>query len=409
MVLSGIGRTRLTTQDISSFYPVTSIWTIDLAYLLRHYQVEDFTFYTLHIGVNWRHSSIPFYKESLQKDVKRIHSLFARAREQNVRVVPVGLKPDDLKRFLLSNRYAVILLVDLNLLSCHLCKEKQRKDWWKGLCYPKPSQPAEPAAACAARASTPSPAYGGPAMPSPSLYGTLAQGPKPVPEASPPIAIASSVGSAHSSPSRPLAPRGPAGGLPHRHPSVSSMPSPTKPLSSQQVTSFSSSVSRRLSFGGLFPTSAPAAPSIPPASISPSSSFQSSSSTLPNATLQGNTQAATVQTPNPQLTASSPLLPSRSRNHSSSSSLMNQAHSSPAPTCLGLCTSYSQKGYQLVVSPPEFVGHYIVLIGYDRDTDMFFFRDPGSPSELCAISGDQLEKAYCCPETDRDLIVVRMM
>ena len=40
---------------------------------------------------------------------------------------------------------------------------------------------------------------------------------------------------------------------------------------------------------------------------------------------------------------------------------------------------------------------------------MFFYRDPGSESEICAISSEVLEGAYTCNGTDRDLIVVRLL
>lgn len=46
---------------------------------------------------------------------------------------------------------------------------------------------------------------------------------------------------------------------------------------------------------------------------------------------------------------------------------------------------------------------------YDKETDMFFFRDPGSESEICAIGNDELERCFVCKETDLDLIVVKLM
>ena len=52
----------------------------------------------------------------------------------------------------------------------------------------------------------------------------------------------------------------------------------------------------------------------------------------------------------------------------------------------------------------EFAGHYIVLIGYDKENDMFLFRDPGTDSELCVVSFDNLELSMS-KETDNDLIV----
>jgi hypothetical protein len=67
-----------------------------------------------------------FYRDSIQEDFKRIHPLFAKASENGVRVVPVTLVMDDIKRFLLSNRYAIILLVNSNLLSCLTCRKTKK-------------------------------------------------------------------------------------------------------------------------------------------------------------------------------------------------------------------------------------------------------------------------------------------
>ncbi|KAJ3408535.1 hypothetical protein HDV05_004949 [Chytridiales sp. JEL 0842] len=110
----------------SSFASTQSVWTIDLAYLLRHFGVEDFTYYTSHIGVNWQYSSNQFYKDSINADQRRVHALFAAAHDSNVRVVPMILSIDDMRRFLISGRYSLLMLVDLNKLNCGVCKKKQK-------------------------------------------------------------------------------------------------------------------------------------------------------------------------------------------------------------------------------------------------------------------------------------------
>ncbi|KAJ1545081.1 hypothetical protein HK405_008166 [Cladochytrium tenue] len=180
-----------------------SVWTIDLAYLLKAFGVDDFTYYTSHVGVNWQFSqSVPFYRDSLgsssqrrasltpsaphllspdrlpartnsggsgagiastrstpsgspsrlhslhapqpptsaggsgaypsyalicaaaTSDPQRVHQLFAAAGAAGVRVVSTVLPLDDIRRFLLSGRYAVILLVDLNRLKCIPCARR---------------------------------------------------------------------------------------------------------------------------------------------------------------------------------------------------------------------------------------------------------------------------------------------
>jgi hypothetical protein len=252
--------------------------------------------YTCHIGVNWTHAQHPFYKDALQKDLKRIHHLFAKARESHVRVVPQQLSLNDIRRFLLSNRYCVLALVNLNLLQCHLCKEKQRKEWWKKWLFKEPEK----------------------------LERETSSSPIPVHA----IEI-------------------------HKFP-------PASP-SSSLGSSIPSSVPRRLSFG-TFPSS-------------------------PGSPLYNTPQPST------KFHMAEPLLPKSPEKEAS---------------CLGLCTQFSKSSYHFV-KPVEFVGHFIVLIGYDPEIDMFFYRDPGSESKLCAIHGDDLEKAYSCQQTDHDLIVVRIL
>jgi hypothetical protein len=93
--------------------------------------------YTSHIGVNWNHFSSPFYK-GLQDDQKRIHSLFARAKESGVRVIPSPLDMDDIKRFVVSNRYAIIVLANLGQLRCNLCNVKIGwRNWFQTFLFPE--------------------------------------------------------------------------------------------------------------------------------------------------------------------------------------------------------------------------------------------------------------------------------
>ncbi|KAJ3236438.1 hypothetical protein HDU78_004638 [Chytriomyces hyalinus] len=114
-----------------------SVWTIDLAYLLKAFGVTDFTYYTTYIGVNYNYASKQFYKNAFQTDSRRIHSLFADAQDNGVRVVPLLLPLDDMKRFLMSGRYAVLMLVNLSSVQCRVCRrkairaeKKRRKEVW---------------------------------------------------------------------------------------------------------------------------------------------------------------------------------------------------------------------------------------------------------------------------------------
>lgn len=79
-------------------------------------------------------------------------------------------------------------------------------------------------------------------------------------------------------------------------------------------------------------------------------------------------------------------------------------------TCGGICSS-NNHGYELVNNSdePDFVGHYIVLIGYDSDSDSFYYRDPGTSEELCKINSSVLERAKNSPGTDHDMIVIKLL
>ncbi|KAJ3116287.1 guanylyl cyclase domain-containing protein 1 [Physocladia obscura] len=102
-----------------------SVWTIDLAYIFKAFGLCDFTYYTTHVGINFNYASTSYYKSTFQTDSRRIHSLFADAQDNGVRVVPLLLPLDDIKRFLMSGRYAVLMLINLNAIKCRVCARRE--------------------------------------------------------------------------------------------------------------------------------------------------------------------------------------------------------------------------------------------------------------------------------------------
>ncbi|KAJ3307609.1 hypothetical protein HDU76_004496 [Blyttiomyces sp. JEL0837] len=125
MVLTALGKVHCDPIQLRALIVNESVWTIDLAYLFKHFGVEDFTYYTSYIGVNWQYASkVPFYKDTISLDMRRVHLLFAAAHESGVRVVPMVLSLDDMRRFLMSGQYAILMLVDLRFLECGVCKTK---------------------------------------------------------------------------------------------------------------------------------------------------------------------------------------------------------------------------------------------------------------------------------------------
>ncbi|TPX60797.1 hypothetical protein PhCBS80983_g01522 [Powellomyces hirtus] len=289
------------------------VWTIDLAYLLRKYGIDDFTYYTSYIGVNQQYNRTQFYSATISHDRSRVHSLFAGAHDNNVRVVAWTLPIDDMIRFLDSNRYAIIILVDLNLLHCRNCKkararksyqgvkktdsnmvlcgserEKQTQAAWSWWWWPwAKSNDVAPASALPMSKSSLTPPLASPSSRTPSHYHT------------------------HFS----------------HH-----MPPPQPSCLSSLFSCFFS----------------------PPPSSSPYSSSLSSSTPL------------------------------------SSSSHTNK---------------HSRSSKSLAAS---FVGHYILLVGYDPDSDRFTYRDPGTDHEMCTVDADALHEARRAPGTDCDVIVVRV-
>ena len=50
----------------------------------------------------------------------------------------------------------------------------------------------------------------------------------------------------------------------------------------------------------------------------------------------------------------------------------------------------------------EYLGHFIILIGYDPTEDLFVYRDPAIDDAFCTISADDLDKARQSEGTDHD-------
>ncbi|CAI0443395.1 unnamed protein product, partial [Linum tenue] len=69
--------------DISS---TTSIWTVDLAYLLKRFSVR-FSYFTVTIGANPSYSVETYYKEQLPTDVLRVDMLFEKASEEGINIL----------------------------------------------------------------------------------------------------------------------------------------------------------------------------------------------------------------------------------------------------------------------------------------------------------------------------------
>lgn len=85
MTLRGLGFT-VNLEDMTRQCPVNSVWTIDLAFLLRNY-VQDFTYYTSYLGSRKEYQDQKFYQDNFDQDEKRVNKLFAIAKSCSVHVV----------------------------------------------------------------------------------------------------------------------------------------------------------------------------------------------------------------------------------------------------------------------------------------------------------------------------------
>ncbi|CAH9098957.1 unnamed protein product [Cuscuta epithymum] len=57
---------------------------------------------------------------------------------------------------------------------------------------------------------------------------------------------------------------------------------------------------------------------------------------------------------------------------------------------------------------PGYIGHYVVICGYDEDTDTFEIRDPASSQKHERVSSRCLEEARKSFGTDEDLLLIRL-
>ncbi|CAG8728446.1 15225_t:CDS:2, partial [Acaulospora morrowiae] len=127
MILKALGFVNLNLWEVRNKVIVSSIWTIDLAFLLRNYLPElDFTFYTAYAGARVQYKNDKFYRSSFDEDENRVNRLFSIAKNSNIKVIRMVLPLEDFKRFLSNSRFAIIALVNAKLLDCQRCQEARR-------------------------------------------------------------------------------------------------------------------------------------------------------------------------------------------------------------------------------------------------------------------------------------------
>ncbi|XP_039028468.1 guanylyl cyclase 1-like isoform X1 [Hibiscus syriacus] len=116
MALTTVGINGYSIQNLIELCSTTSIWTVDLAYLLQKFSVR-FSYYTVTFGANPNYSGETYYKEHLPSDLVRVDKLFQKAVEAGINILCRSISKEEISRWIMSGKYIVIALVDLCKLS----------------------------------------------------------------------------------------------------------------------------------------------------------------------------------------------------------------------------------------------------------------------------------------------------
>lgn len=127
MVLRTLGLNHYDLQDLEEMCRTTSIWTVDLAYLLQKLSIS-FSYFTVTLGANPDFSVENFYKEQLANDIVRVDMLFQRSVEEGIKIERRSIKGEEIIFLILSGNYIVIALVDQCILS---------QPWKEDVCMPR--------------------------------------------------------------------------------------------------------------------------------------------------------------------------------------------------------------------------------------------------------------------------------
>uniref|UniRef100_A0A2K6GRC5 Guanylyl cyclase domain containing 1 n=1 Tax=Propithecus coquereli TaxID=379532 RepID=A0A2K6GRC5_PROCO len=96
-----------------------SIWTIDLAYLMRHFGVRH-RFCTQTLGVDKGYKNQSFYRKHFDTEETRVNQLFAQAKACKVLVEKCTVSVHDIQAHLAQGHVAIVL-VNSGVLHCDLC------------------------------------------------------------------------------------------------------------------------------------------------------------------------------------------------------------------------------------------------------------------------------------------------
>lgn len=110
---------KVYTSDLEALQCGESIWTIDLAALLRKYNIKH-KLCTITLGVDKGYSKQSFYSRRFTVDEDRVSRLFEEAAAQGIVVEQRSVSREDILSSIQSGN-VVIVLVDWNMLECIWC------------------------------------------------------------------------------------------------------------------------------------------------------------------------------------------------------------------------------------------------------------------------------------------------
>ncbi|CAN6568883.1 unnamed protein product [Malus baccata var. baccata] len=111
MVFRTVGIDNCDIQTLAQLSGTTSIWTVDLAFLLQTFSIS-FCYYTVTVGANPSYSGEKFYKEQLPNDLERVNNLFQKALEGGMNIQRRSISREEICFSILSGKYIAIVLVD---------------------------------------------------------------------------------------------------------------------------------------------------------------------------------------------------------------------------------------------------------------------------------------------------------
>lgn len=117
MVLRALGvpSEACTLDKLKCRVPSSSIWTVDLAYVLNDFGVR-FRFRTKTLGVDPSYKGETFYAPTLDADSRRVNALFAKAAAADVAIERGSVSSAQLQQLLRQQEHMVMALVDRRYL-----------------------------------------------------------------------------------------------------------------------------------------------------------------------------------------------------------------------------------------------------------------------------------------------------